>query len=38
VLAVIIMLVAATTMILFFRYRPLSELVAPTPRAAKLAT
>lgn len=27
VLAVIIMLVAATTMILFFRYRPLSELV-----------
>ena len=30
VLAVIIMLVAATTMILFFRYRPLSELVAPT--------
>jgi cyanate permease len=38
VLAVIIMLVAATTMILFFRYRPLSELVAPPPRAAKLAT
>jgi len=36
VLAVCIMLVAATTMILFFRYRPLSELVgeAPSPTGA----
>jgi MFS family permease len=33
VLAVAIMLVAATTMILFFRYRPLSELVAERPSA-----
>jgi len=38
VLAVCIMLVAATTMILFFRYRPLSELVAEAPGTAKLAT
>jgi MFS family permease len=37
VLAVCIMLAAATTMILFFRYRPLSELVAVTPTAAKFA-
>jgi MFS family permease len=37
VLAVVIMLVAATTMILFFRYRPLSELVAQPLPAAKLA-
>jgi MFS family permease len=37
VLAVCIMLVAATTMILLFRYRPLSELVAEPPRAAQLA-
>ena len=34
VLAVAIMLVAATTMIVFFRYRPLSELVAQAPPAA----
>jgi MFS family permease len=33
VLAVAIMLVAATTMILLFRYRPLSELVAEAPPA-----
>ncbi len=38
VLAVCIMLVSATTMILFFRYKPLSELVAEMPAAAKLAT
>jgi MFS family permease len=37
VLAVCIMLTAATTMILFFRYRPLSELVAEAPKVAKLA-
>jgi MFS family permease len=37
VLAVCIMLVASTTMILLFRYRPLSELVAEPPRAAQLA-
>jgi MFS family permease len=37
VLAVCIMLVASATMIIFFRYRPLSELVAEAPRAAKLA-
>lgn len=37
VLAVCIMLVAATTMILLFRYRPLSELVAEAPRMAKLS-
>jgi MFS family permease len=37
VLAVCIMLVAATTMILFFRYRPLSELVAAPPPEAELA-
>ena len=37
VLAVAIMLVAATTMIVLFRYRPLSELVAKTSSAAKLA-
>jgi MFS family permease len=37
VLAVCIMLTAAATMILFFRYRPLSELVAEAPREAKLA-
>jgi MFS family permease len=30
ILAVVIMLVAATTMIVFFRYKPLSELVART--------
>jgi len=34
VLAVAIMLVAATTMIVFFRYRPLSELVAQAVPAA----
>jgi MFS family permease len=38
VLAVAIMLVAATTMILLFRYRPLSQIVAETPKVAKLAT
>jgi MFS family permease len=38
VLAVCIMLVAATTMILLFRYKPLRELVAEPPGAAKLAT
>jgi MFS family permease len=37
VLAVCIMLVAATTMILFFRYKPLSELVGEAPREVKLA-
>jgi MFS family permease len=37
VLAVVIMLVAATTMILFFHYRPLSELVAQSLPTAKLA-
>jgi MFS family permease len=38
VLAVVIMLVASTTMILFFRYRPLSELVAhPLPTATLAA-
>jgi MFS family permease len=37
VLAVVIMLVAATTMILFFHYRPLSELVAQPLPTAKLA-
>ncbi len=37
VLAVCIMLVAAAIMILFFRYRPLSELVGEVPKAAKLA-
>jgi MFS family permease len=37
VLAVCIMLVASATMIIFFRYRPLSELVAEAPREAKLA-
>jgi hypothetical protein len=31
------MLVAATTMILFFRYRPMSELVGETPALAKAA-
>src|SRR5579864_379650 len=37
VLAVVIMLVGATTMILLFRYRPLSELVAQPLPAAKVA-
>jgi MFS family permease len=37
VLAVCIMLVAATTMILFFPYKPLSELVGEAPQEAKLA-
>ena len=37
VLAVCIMLVAATTMILLFRYKPLSELVGEAPREARLA-
>jgi MFS family permease len=37
VLAVCIMLVASTTMILFFRYRPMSELVGETPALAKAA-
>ena len=37
VLAVVIMLVASTTMILFFRYRPLSELVAHPLPATTLA-
>jgi MFS family permease len=37
VLAVCIMLVAATIMIVFFRYRPLGELVAAVPQAAKVA-
>jgi hypothetical protein len=31
------MLVAASTMILFFRYRPLSELVGKAPQQVKLA-
>jgi hypothetical protein len=29
--------VAASTMILFFRYKPLSELVGEAPREVKLA-
>jgi MFS family permease len=37
VLAVCIMLVAATTMIFFFRYKPLSELVGEAPKVVKLA-
>jgi hypothetical protein len=37
VLAVCIMTVASTTMILFFRYRPMSELVGETPAVAKFA-
>jgi MFS family permease len=37
VLAVVIMLVGATTMIVLFRYRPLSELVAHPLHAANLA-
>ncbi len=37
VLAVCIMVVAAATMILFFRYRPLSELVGEAPGEMKLA-
>ena len=37
VLAVCIMRVAASTMILFFRYRPLSELVGEAPQQVKLA-
>jgi MFS family permease len=37
VLAVCIMLVAASTMILFFRYRPLGELVGDTAKKVKLA-
>ncbi len=37
VLAVCIMLTAATTMILLFHYRPLSEMVAVAPRETKLA-
>jgi cyanate permease len=37
VLAVCIMLVAATTMILFFRYKPLNELVAEPPIVFKAA-
>jgi MFS family permease len=37
VLAVCIMVVAAATMILFFRYKPLSELVGEAPREVKLA-
>ncbi len=37
VLAVCIMMVASTTMILFFRYRPMSELVGETPAVAKFA-
>jgi cyanate permease len=37
VLAVCIMVVAASTMILFFRYKPLSELVGEAPREVKLA-
>jgi len=36
VLAVCIMLVAATTMILFFRYRPMSELVGEIPTTVEL--
>ena len=38
VLAVCVMLVAATTMILFFRYKPLNELVAEPPIVLKAAT
>jgi MFS family permease len=37
VLAVVIMLVAATTMIALFRIRPLSDLVAVAPLGAKVA-
>ena len=37
VLAVAIMLVAATTMIASFRVRPLSDLVAVAPLGAKVA-
>ncbi len=37
VLAVCIMLVAALTMILFFHYRPLSELVGEVPTEVRLA-
>jgi len=37
VLAVVIMLVGATTMIIFFRYRPLSELVAEATAASAAA-
>ena len=37
VLAVCIMLTAAATMILLFRYRPLSEMVEEAPGEAKLA-
>jgi hypothetical protein len=37
VLAVCIMLVAATTMIVFFRYRPMNELVGEPPAVAKFA-
>jgi MFS family permease len=37
-LAVCIMLVAAATMILLFRIRPLSELLVQTPRDAKLVS
>ena len=36
VLAVGVMLVAASTMILFFHYRPLRELVGEVPKQAKL--
>ena len=38
VLAVGVMLVAASIMILFFHYRPLRELVGEVPKQAKLAT
>jgi cyanate permease len=37
VLAVCIMLVAAATMILFFPYKPLSELVGEAPQQTRLA-
>jgi MFS family permease len=37
VLAVCIMLVASTTMIFFFRYKPLSELIGEAPKVVKLA-
>jgi hypothetical protein len=37
VLAVAVMLVASTTMMAFFRYRPLNALVAAAPPAASLA-
>ena len=37
VLAVCVMLAAASTMILFFHYRPLRELVGEVPKQAKLA-